>query len=148
MSRIFPQAGLLVLLSALTAGLSACGSPAEAVRTPAPPEIRVIVDATELASAFERREPDAIELFGGKHGRIKGIFAKTEPLADGHIAMTFKTSIETFRPVRCIFDAAASTALNTLAAGDEVTVTGKIVGFADSRYFVTVDDCLIDKEGQ
>jgi exonuclease VII large subunit len=111
-------------------------------------DIQVIVNATELASAFEARESEALELYDGKHGRIKGVFAKSEPLADGHMAMTFKTSIGTFRPIRCIFDVTSANALNRLVAGDEVTVTGRIVGFAESRYFVTVEECLIEREGQ
>ena len=127
--------------------LAACGSsgdvsaPKETARS-----ISVIVDATELASAFEGSESKAAELYSGKIGRIHGQFAKYERVADGQFAMMFKTSKETFRPIRCIFDSSSSSALSRLTTGDRVTVTGNIAGFSESRYFVTVEDCLIAEE--
>lgn len=108
--------------------------------------VEVIIDATDLATAFEESDERAAELFGGRVGRINGHFAKSEPMSDGHIAMTFKRSIETFRPVRCIFDATDSTALNKFTADDEVSVTGRIGGFAESKYFVSVDNCVVEED--
>lgn len=128
------------------ASLATCGG--EQADLKRSDNIHVIVTASDLAAAFEQSEARASELYVGKLARLTGSFSKTEPLADGHIAMTFKISRETFRPVRCIFDATASTGLNKLSAGDYVAVTGKIAGFAESRYFVTVDECLIEKEEQ
>lgn len=102
------------------------------------------MNATDLGLRFELTETLALELYGGKRARIKGQFAKLEPLPDGNFAVTFKTSRETFRPIRCVVAGVNSTALNKLSDGDDLTVTGTIAGFTESRYFVTVEDCVVD----
>ena len=135
---------LVALVFAIALG--ACDSSAPTLEQKRADAVQVIVFATDLASAFEQSEDTAVELYGGKLGRISGEFEKAEPLGDGRIALTFKRSIETFRPVRCIFSAAAPEALERFAAGDPITVVGKIGGFRESKYFVAVEDCVIDAE--
>jgi hypothetical protein len=123
---------------------SACATSTKRVHSANPATVNVTVEAIELAAAFEQSEIRAIEMFVGKRARINGRFAKTESLSDGRIAMTFKSSKETFRPVRCVIDAEHSGELDELESGDPVTVIGEIQGFAESRYFVTVDACTLD----
>ena len=103
-----------------------------------------VVEATQIASAFEAAEDRAMELYSGKRARIRGQFARSESLADGNLAVTFKTSIGTFRPVRCIFHGGQSSVWNQLSSGGEINVTGRIDGFTESRYFITVDDCVVE----
>lgn len=126
--------------------VTGCGrhTDSDAVRATAA-DVQMILEATELGFAFESAEARATELYVGKRARIRGQFGKSEPLADGNFAVTFKTSRETFRPVRCVVHAADSAALNDLSSGDPITVTGMIDGFSESRYFITVEDCSIDR---
>jgi len=128
-----------LVLATLIAACGSTGPPTIAT----PKDVQAIVEATDLASAFEESEAHAIDLYNGKRARIHGLFARSEPLADGRIAMTFKTSIETFRPVRCIFDPVNSIALNEFNDGDQLAIIGAIEGFRDSKYFVTVEDCVV-----
>lgn len=123
---------------------STCTEQVRSEKPKASPEIIAIVTAGDLASAFEENDIRAAQLYAGKRARISGVFARSEPLADGNVAMIFKPSKETFRPVRCIFDAVEAGSLNRLSDGQELSVSGTVVGFSESRYFVTVDNCLAE----
>ena len=106
--------------------------------------VQLVLDATELASAFEKSEVNATGLYTRKRARISGFLSKLEPLPDGRMSIIFRTSTETFRPVRCVFGSNTSDGLNEPVKGDPITVAGRIAGFTDSGYFVSVEDCVIE----
>ena len=135
------------IFSALAAGilisLSGCGSPqAGATASPNTPDL--VVDANQLVAAFEKNAEQAAENYTGKTARISGYFARLETLDDGRAAIVFKTSIDTYRSLRCVNRAAElASRIAELDAGSPMTVDGKIGGFTDSSYFVTVDECFV-----
>lgn len=135
---------VLALFVTIALSTPACTEQVRSEKPKSSPEIIAIVTAGDLASAFEENDIRATQLYAGKRARINGVFARSEPLADGNVALIFKTSKETFRPVRCIFDAVAAASLNRLSDGEELSVRGTVVGFSESRYFVTVDNCVAE----
>ena len=112
-------------------------------RPPTSADADLSLDATELVAAFERNETQAAELYLGKTALISGYFVKAERGDSGNYVITFKTSIETFRPVRCILGADDPATPGRFQRGDPLTVVGRITGFSDSKYFVTVDECSV-----
>ena len=141
------QVSISRILSALAASflitLSGCGSPqAGATSSSSRPDL--VVDANELVAAFEKSAEHAAEIYTGKTARISGYFARMEKLDEGRAAILFKTSIDTYRPLRCVNSAAdLARGIGDLDAGSPITVDGKISGFTDSSYFVTVEDCFV-----
>lgn len=133
------------LFVTLTLSIGACTKADRSDKPRTDAEILAVVTAGDLSYAFEENDVRAAHLYTGKRARISGTFARSEPLADGNVAMIFKTSKETFRPVRCIFDAVAAASLNSMSDGQELSVSGTVVGFSESRYFVTVDQCVAEK---
>ena len=104
----------------------------------------LVVDANELAGAFEKSAERAAEVYTGKRARISGYFARMETLEDGRAAIIFKTSADTYRPLRCINASPDFTAgTGELDDGSPITVDGTIGGFTDSSYFVTVENCTV-----
>jgi outer membrane murein-binding lipoprotein Lpp len=129
---------LILLLALATPHLTGCRSHAEvgeAATEAQGPEI----DAAEIVSAFERDEQSARRLYAGKRIRVAGYHSSVEQRPDGSLAMTLKTSISTFRPIRCVMRANAD--VEHLEPGTPVTVSGKVDGFSESTYYVLLEDC-------
>jgi hypothetical protein len=132
------------LFVTLAMSLAACTESVRSEKPRAEAEVLAVVTAGDLASAFEENDIRATQLYAGKRTRISGAFARSEPLPDGNVALIFKTSRETFRPVRCIVDAVAAARLNKMTDGQELSVNGTVVGFSESRYYVTVEKCVAE----
>ena len=136
---MFRTPPILILVLALTVSLSfACGSKTDAHATTVAsnePEI----DAAEIASAFERDETTAARLYAGKRVRVAGYFASIEERPDGNLTLTLKTSLSTFRPVRCVMTPDAP--LDDLEPGTPISVSGRVSGFGESTYYVLLEDC-------
>jgi hypothetical protein len=124
--------------------VTACGSSVVPVRKVRVGDAGAMIDASDLAREFESNELQAAQLYVGKRLRITGQFARSEAITDGRTALIFKTSKETFRPVHCVLSSTEATDLKRFSNGDEVTVAGEILGFAESKYFVAVDECVVE----
>lgn len=98
-------------------------------------------DSAEIVAAFERDEAAAYEKYGGRRVRIAGYLSGVEERRDGSIAVTLKTSIATFRPVKCVVD--ADVELHDHVTGDPINIVGEVKGFSESGYYVEVADCTV-----
>jgi hypothetical protein len=115
----------------------------EAPIQPAPAAMNV----NALAREFQDNEVRANQTWLGKRVRVTGVVNSIQIVRDGHIELTFKTSVTNYNMAKCHFNKSQSGGVATLSAHTEATVDGTVRGlgggFDNTKSFFVLEDCTV-----
>jgi putative nucleic acid binding protein len=132
----------------LTKAVSENPAPQREQSLPQPPSSNInAMHSAALVREFETNEIRANQVWIGKRVRIYGTVNSIEADKDGLIVLTFKTSVSTYKMVKCYFNKSQSSRIATLSAHTEATVEGTVRGlgggFDNSKAFLVLENCIV-----
>jgi hypothetical protein len=115
---------------------------------PQPPSTNTsAMHAAALVKEFENNEVRANQVWVGKRARIYGTVNNIEVGQDGQIILTFKSSVTTYKNAQCFFNKSQSSRVAALSAHTEAAVEGTVRGlgggFANSKAFLILENCVV-----